>query len=55
MSSAGIRLMLDQGVAHDAAVLLRDAGYDCIHVGEAGMFRAEDTETHGRATASPLS
>ena len=29
-----IRLVLDQGVPRDAARLLRDLGYECIHVGE---------------------
>src|SRR5262249_36970287 len=39
-----IRLMLDQGVARDAAVQLRDAGFECIHVGEIGMWNATDAE-----------
>jgi predicted nuclease of predicted toxin-antitoxin system len=39
-----IRLAFDQGVPLDAATLLRKAGYDCIHVSEAGMHRAEDAQ-----------
>ena len=34
--------MLDQGVPHDAAVRLRDLGYECVHVGEAGLSTATD-------------
>ena len=39
-----IRLALDQGVPLDAATLLRKAGYECIHVSEAGLHRAEDAQ-----------
>ena len=39
-----IRLVLDQGVPRDAAALLRDLGYECIHVGEIGMWNAADEE-----------
>jgi predicted nuclease of predicted toxin-antitoxin system len=39
-----IRLLLDQGVPRDAAGLLRTLGYECIHVGEIGMWRATDDE-----------
>src|SRR6266852_2955213 len=39
-----MRLVLDQGVPRDAASLLRDLGYDCTHVGEVGMSRADDQE-----------
>lgn len=39
-----IRLALDQGVPFDAAALLKKAGYECIHVSEAGMHRAEDAQ-----------
>jgi predicted nuclease of predicted toxin-antitoxin system len=42
--SAGICLILDQGVPRDAAALLRAAGFACDHVGELGLSRAEDTE-----------
>ena len=39
-----MRLILDQGVPHDAAALLRSLGYDCTHVGEIGMSKAADEE-----------
>jgi len=39
-----MRLVLDQGVPHDAAALLRSLGYDCTHVGEIGMSKAADGE-----------
>jgi predicted nuclease of predicted toxin-antitoxin system len=39
-----MRLVLDQGVPHDAAVLLRSPGYDCTHVGEIGLSKAADEE-----------
>jgi predicted nuclease of predicted toxin-antitoxin system len=39
-----MRLILDQGVPHDAAALLRTFGYDCTHVGEIGMSKAADKE-----------
>jgi predicted nuclease of predicted toxin-antitoxin system len=39
-----IRLLLDQGIPRDTAVILRDNGYDCVHVGEIGMTRAEDDQ-----------
>lgn len=39
-----MRLVLDQGVPHDAAALLRSLGYDCTHVGEIGMSKAADEE-----------
>ena len=39
-----MRLVLDQGVPHDAAPLLRSLGYDCTHVGEIGMSKAADEE-----------
>ena len=40
--ATAIRLVLDQGVPRDAAALLRDLGYECIHVGEIGMWNAAD-------------
>lgn len=39
-----MRLVLDQGVPHDAAALLRSLGFDCMHVGEIGMSKAADEE-----------
>jgi predicted nuclease of predicted toxin-antitoxin system len=39
-----IRLVLDQGVPRDAAKQLRDLGYECIHVGEIGTWKAADDE-----------
>ena len=42
MSYSGLILLLDQGVPRDAADLLRQAGVDCIHVGELGLSQAED-------------
>lgn len=41
---SAMRLVLDQGVPHDAAALLRSLGYDCTHVGEIGMSKAADEE-----------
>ncbi len=39
-----VSLVLDQGVPRDAATLFREAGFECVHVAEQGMSRAEDTE-----------
>jgi predicted nuclease of predicted toxin-antitoxin system len=39
-----MRLILDQGLPRDAATLLREDGWDCVHAGELGMAGAEDTE-----------
>jgi predicted nuclease of predicted toxin-antitoxin system len=39
-----MRLILDQGVPHDAAPLLRSLGCDCTHVDEIGMSKAADEE-----------
>lgn len=39
-----IRLVLDQGVPRDAASELRGLGYERIHVGEIGMWKAADDE-----------
>ena len=38
------RILLDQGLAPAAATLLRAAGWDVIHVSEAGLDTAEDPE-----------
>jgi len=37
-------LVLDQGLPRRAAAILRQAGYDCVHVGELGMAAASDEE-----------
>ena len=39
-----MRLLLDQGLAPAAAVSLRVAGWDAIHVSEIGLARADDLE-----------
>ncbi len=39
-----MRLVLDQGIPHDAAALLRSLGHDCVHVSEIGMSKASDEE-----------
>jgi predicted nuclease of predicted toxin-antitoxin system len=38
------RVLLDQGFAPATAVLLRAEGWDAIHVADAGLDRAEDSE-----------
>jgi len=38
------RLLLDQGLAPRAAVILREHGIDAVHVREIGMAEAEDAE-----------
>jgi len=38
-----MKLLLDQGLPLSAAALLRDAGFDTVHVGEIGMAEAEDS------------
>ena len=48
------RLLLDQGLPRDAAALLRQEGWDCQHVGELGMARAEDTDIVKFARAHDL-
>jgi len=37
-------ILLDQGLAPGAATLLRERGFDTVHVVEIGMHRAEDLE-----------
>lgn len=38
------RILLDQGLAPHAATMLREHGFDAVHVSEIGMARAEDQE-----------
>jgi predicted nuclease of predicted toxin-antitoxin system len=47
-----IRLLLDQCVPRDAASLLREAGYECTHVGVIGMSQATDTAILARTLDS---
>jgi predicted nuclease of predicted toxin-antitoxin system len=44
-----MKLLLDQGLPLSAATLLRNKGFDTIHVGEIGMSEAEDAEIIQRA------
>lgn len=39
-----MKLLLDQGLPRSAAKLLKDRGIDTIHVGEIGLWAAEDIE-----------
>jgi predicted nuclease of predicted toxin-antitoxin system len=39
-----LRLLLDQGLPADAVSLFRELGYECWHVSEFGMQRAEDED-----------
>jgi predicted nuclease of predicted toxin-antitoxin system len=41
---AAIKLLLDQGIPADAALMFRQLGYECRHVSEIGMQKAEDEE-----------
>jgi predicted nuclease of predicted toxin-antitoxin system len=43
------RILLDQGLAPQAATILRQHGFDVIHVSEIGMERAEDLQILERA------
>jgi predicted nuclease of predicted toxin-antitoxin system len=45
------RLLLDQGLPASTAVLLRQSGWDVVHVSEIGMSRASDTDIVQRARA----
>ena len=38
------RILLDQGLAPQAAAILRRHGFDAVHVADIGMHRAEDAE-----------
>ena len=37
-------MLLDQGTPRSAAAILREAGFDALHTGEAGMSEAPDFE-----------
>lgn len=39
-----MRLLIDQNLARQVAVALRNAGHDAVHTAERGLSRAEDTE-----------
>ena len=39
-----MKLLLDQGLPRSAATLLSERGIDTIHVGEIGLWAAEDAE-----------
>jgi predicted nuclease of predicted toxin-antitoxin system len=41
--------LLDQGLAPQAALFLREEGFDAVHVSEIGMERAEDVAILERA------
>jgi len=43
------RLLLDQGLPRSAATLLRQSGWDVVHVSEIGMSRASDADILQRA------
>jgi predicted nuclease of predicted toxin-antitoxin system len=51
MTVLSIPLLLDQGLPRSAALLLRQRGLDCIHVGEVGMHAAADDTIIERARA----
>jgi predicted nuclease of predicted toxin-antitoxin system len=38
------RILLDQGLAPQAAAILRGQAFDAIHISEIGMDRAEDAD-----------
>lgn len=41
---AAVKLLLDQGMPADASLIFRQMGYECRHVSEFGMQKAEDEE-----------
>jgi predicted nuclease of predicted toxin-antitoxin system len=46
-----MKLLLDQGAPRSTAELLRQVGFDAVHVGEIDMARAEDNSILTRAAA----
>jgi predicted nuclease of predicted toxin-antitoxin system len=47
------RGLLDQGLAPAAAFILRDDGWEAIHVGEVGLDRADDVDILHYAVNKP--
>jgi predicted nuclease of predicted toxin-antitoxin system len=45
-----MRLLLDQGTPRSTAALLRQAGFDAVHMAEIGMAEATDEEILRRAS-----
>ena len=48
------RVLLDQGLAPLAAKLLRDQGWEAIHVADIGLHAAEDTQILSYARANQM-
>ena len=48
------RVLLDQGLAPLAAKILRDPGWDAIHVAELGLHAAEDSQILSYARANRM-
>jgi predicted nuclease of predicted toxin-antitoxin system len=46
-----MKLLLDQGTPRSTAALLREAGIDAVHAGEAGLATAADSEVLNVARA----
>ena len=46
------RILLDQGLAPRAATILRQHGWDAVHVSEIGMAQAEDIQILERARSA---
>jgi predicted nuclease of predicted toxin-antitoxin system len=46
-----LRLFIDANLSPVVAVRLREAGHDCIHVGDVGLLSAPDDEILARAAA----
>jgi len=47
-------VLLDQGLPRSAARILRDSGFDAVHVGEIGMSAAADVTILSHARESNL-